>query len=937
MKKIIRKVIVSLLAFTLVLTSTLLTKKTIVAEDGGLDVEIKIKKVLEGRDVKEGEFTFELWNYADMEKVTDVNGKSEVTNDANGEASFTVHVTRAGEFGYYIREKNTGDPDIKYDTEHKHVVFTVSEQTIAGTAGGDLVGVDGYTPKKHDANGELVQYDHGGEDETGWYSAKTVTDSTSTEHVFCGVNYKLSGNNDVNTNAGVHRFKATNTANWEVYMQNMYDWELTKYPTWLDMVAYLYSYDWRNKANATDSSGAHEHDNEPVLLGAPLLTAVKRIFYNGYPYNASGIEDTTGLRKTTQEALFYVLDYGQMYLDGTKNLEAGNFREYASSQDDFDALVKYALKGENTSGYNLQEAPKDMEVYVYFTMQGTASDGTLTWGNNWAFNAQPLLGVYSPNPGQKELVCNDAPVVEFKNEYTGTPVEEKNPTLKTTATNKEDGGKEVEAKADVVVVDTVTYTDLEPNTTYNMSGTLVLKSDESVKATATKEFTTDETGSGTVELEFSVDTSALNDGDELVVFESLLDANKEVVTNKDGNPVEHKDLNDTDQTVKVTKPEEPTPEPKELKGLVVKAWIDNNDKASRPEKVTIVAEVNGEIHTYELTAENEISTADLGMSEEELAQYGDVVWAARLEADDVATYLDENGEPYHVEVNEARADGYRLYSYANYFDKEENLLSIVVENEKLNTAPVKISKQDLAGNEVYGAQMTLINSLDETVIEEWVSDGTTKEFTLYEGQYTLKEVAAPFGFTVISEFNIAVKNDGTFEAYNYTDGEVEVVDGTCIIKDSLLLNENMKPVYVSKVDIAGKELPGAKIQILHSEEDGNNVMEEWTSTEDPHPIALLPGTYKFHEESAPEGYKALTTDIEFEVDENYNIKVLSLNGNTASAEGNKLSVTNFAQESENHTPDNPSNNTPTNNNTPSNNPSRNNVTPPKRVVNTSAK
>ena len=76
------------------------------AEDGGLDVEIKIKKVLEGRDVKEGEFTFELWNWADTEKVTDVNGKSEVTNDANGEASFTVHVNGAGEFGYYIREKN---------------------------------------------------------------------------------------------------------------------------------------------------------------------------------------------------------------------------------------------------------------------------------------------------------------------------------------------------------------------------------------------------------------------------------------------------------------------------------------------------------------------------------------------------------------------------------------------------------------------------------------------------------------------------------------------------------------------------------------------------------------------------------------------------------------------------------------------------------------
>ena len=72
----------------------------------------------------------------------------------------------------------------------------------------------------------------------------------------------------------------------------------------------------------------------------------------------------------------------------------------------------------------------------------------------------------------------------------------------------------------------------------------------------------------------------------------------------------------------------------------------------------------------------------------------------------------------------------------------------------------------------------------------------------------------------------------------------------------------MTKVEISKTDIAGKELPGAKLTIL---DENGEVVEIWTSTEEPHYIEMLPiGKYILHEESAPEGY-LIAEDVEFEV------------------------------------------------------------------------
>lgn len=99
------------------------------------------------------------------------------------------------------------------------------------------------------------------------------------------------------------------------------------------------------------------------------------------------------------------------------------------------------------------------------------------------------------------------------------------------------------------------------------------------------------------------------------------------------------------------------------------------------------------------------------------------------------------------------------------------------------------------------------------------------------------------------------------------------------------------PVKVSKVDLGGNELPGADIEIRDAQ---GAVVEAWTSGSTPQQITLAEGSYTFHEVAAPNGYEVVT-DITFTVDANGTVIVDNANGNTVSADGGTLVVTDQAQ------------------------------------------
>lgn len=147
-----------------------------------------------------------------------------------------------------------------------------------------------------------------------------------------------------------------------------------------------------------------------------------------------------------------------------------------------------------------------------------------------------------------------------------TAINDKVPELKTTATVNDK--KEVIAKGETTIKDTVEYKHLVPNTEYVIKGTLMDKSTgkpfmvKGKEVTSTVEFTPDK-ANGTVEVEFTFDASNIKKSTDLVVFESLYRDNVEIAV--------HADLKDKGQTVTVVPPTPKTPKTSDNRNLGT--WI----------------------------------------------------------------------------------------------------------------------------------------------------------------------------------------------------------------------------------------------------------------------------------------------------------------------------------------------------------------------------
>lgn len=147
------------------------------------------------------------------------------------------------------------------------------------------------------------------------------------------------------------------------------------------------------------------------------------------------------------------------------------------------------------------------------------------------------------------------------------------------------------------------------------------------------------------------------------------------------------------------------------------------------------------------------------------------------------------------------------------------------------------------GKEVEGAKLTVTDENGE-VVDEWVSGKEPhiiKELVVGK-TYTMTEILSAPGYVTAERIQFTAEDTA----------EVQKVE----------MKDDVTKVEISKTDIAGNELPGAKLTIL---DENGEVVESWTSTEEPHYIEMLPiGRYTLHEEAAPDGY-LIAEDIEFEV------------------------------------------------------------------------
>ena len=147
------------------------------------------------------------------------------------------------------------------------------------------------------------------------------------------------------------------------------------------------------------------------------------------------------------------------------------------------------------------------------------------------------------------------------------------------------------------------------------------------------------------------------------------------------------------------------------------------------------------------------------------------------------------------------------------------------------------------GKEVEGAKLQVTDE-NGKIVDEWVSGKEPhiiKELVAGK-KYTMTETLPAAGYVTAESIVFTVEDSA----------EVQKVE----------MKDDVTKVEISKTDISGKELPGAKLTIF--DKDGK-VVESWTSTDKPHYIEMLPiGEYTLREESAPEGY-LIAEDVKFEV------------------------------------------------------------------------
>ena len=247
------------------------------------------------------------------------------------------------------------------------------------------------------------------------------------------------------------------------------------------------------------------------------------------------------------------------------------------------------------------------------------------------------------------------------------------------------------------------------------------------------------------------------------------------------------------------------------------------------------------VDTAEFTSENAYMTAvsdENGYFEFDEIPYGEYI-VREIEA---PTGYILSGESYPVTVCE---DG--------------ETITIRTVNKPIT---VEVSKVDVYGEELIGADMQLENA-DGEIIDEWISDGTNHIVTeLPAGDYTLKEIAAPDGYVIATDIEFEVFADGTIKIRN--------VDSTAISEDGnplIVMVDDTTKVKISKRDITtDKELTGATLQII--DEDGN-VVEEWVSADEAHLVEgkLIAGKeYTLREIIAPDGYE-IANEIKFTVNE----------------------------------------------------------------------
>lgn len=196
------------------------------------------------------------------------------------------------------------------------------------------------------------------------------------------------------------------------------------------------------------------------------------------------------------------------------------------------------------------------------------------------------------------------------------------------------------------------------------------------------------------------------------------------------------------------------------------------------------------------------------------------------------------GKEYTLK-EEIAPEGYVVATSIKFTIKDTNEIQKVNMIDKI----VEISKVDIAGDEIEGATIQVLDK-DNKVVDEWVSGKEPHKIkNLVEGEtYTLHEEIVADSYVKATDVEFIVIPDKETQ-------KVVMID---------------KLVEITKTDITnGNELEGAELEV--TDEDGNTI-DKWTSNKEPHKVKGLEEgkTYILKETTAPYGYE-ITEEIKFTV------------------------------------------------------------------------
>ena len=381
----------------------------------------------------------------------------------------------------------------------------------------------------------------------------------------------------------------------------------------------------------------------------------------------------------------------------------------------------------------------------------------------------------------------------------------KAPIIGTTAVDAADGDKTVTGEENVAVRDTVHYNNVTPGKTYKVIGTLyekvldkngkvtkkAFKDKDGTPITAEANFTAEDSY-GNVDVTFYFDGSSLKEGTSLVAFESLSYNDKEIAS--------HADVNDSGQTVIITKPKLSTTATDALDG---DKNLIGEDNATIADTVHYMNVTPGKTYKVSGTLYEKVTDKDGKVTKKQLldadgnpvtaetefvpeTSFGDVDVTFTFDASDL------KAKDKVVAFESLSLNGKELASHADIEDKSQ---TVTITKPEVGTT----AKDGFDGNQTVVSDTEV--SVVDTVKYKNVTPGKTYKVsgTLYEkvtdkdGKVTKKRLLDADGNPVTAETEFVP--DDTY-------GTVDVT----FTFDGSLLKDNTPVVAFESLSYKGKEI-----------------------------------------------------------------------------------------------------------------------------------